>query len=145
MILDGQGRVTGQTAPQAITATAVSVDSVGLLQAGRDVGPGEEVRFQVRVGAAFNNLTSLTVELVASTVTALTSPVVLVQSAAIPLAQLTAGRTIFEGVIPGNRIPANALHLGFRFVPAGTAPTQGSVVGDIGVMDIQSSFVGGVL
>jgi hypothetical protein len=140
MILDFSTRVTGAT-PQAITATVVSVDSYNIGHANRDIGPGEDVKFEVRTSQAFNNLTSLTIDLVSSAVTALTTPTVHVSSGAIPLASLAANRVVFSGVVPRG---VALQHLGYRFTVAGTAPTTGSVVGDIGTGEFQSSFTGGL-
>lgn len=139
MLLDATTRVTGAT-PQAITATAVSVNSLDLGGAGRDIGPGEMVPFQVRTVAAFATGTSLTVDIVSSAVTALTSPTVHVSSGAILTAALTANKVIMEGVIPRG---VALQHLGARFTVAGSNYTTGSLIVDFGVNGPQSSFTGG--
>ena len=76
MILDRNLSVSGSvggtaTVPsitgQAITATAVSTDSIDLSQ-NRDIFVGNDlVKLRVSIPAAFNNLTSLTMEIITPT------------------------------------------------------------------------------
>lgn len=125
--------------PQAITATAGSVDQIDLgpLSQGqtvRDIGVGYYQYLVVRTVAAFNNLTSLTFALQTDDNAAFSTPVAIWTSAAIPLAQLTANRV--QAVIPlPPGIPVERF-LRMNYTVAGTAPTTGSVEAFI-VSDIQ--------
>ena len=62
MILDRQNTVSQA---QAITATAVSTDTIDLSQA-RDVGVGEELKFALTIDQTFNNLTTLAPQVITS-------------------------------------------------------------------------------
>lgn len=136
MILDRNLIVSGSvggtaTSPtitgQAITATAVSTDTIDLSQ-NRDIVQGNDLlKMNVLIPAAFNNLTSLTIEMIQTDNADLTGNVTVIGSAgAVPLAQLTAGRRF---ALEGNpRLGSlGQRYLGARYTVAGTAPTTGSV------------------
>lgn len=140
MILDALTQF--QPTPQAITASAQSTDQLDLSPLGgipnanvfRDLGVGENGYLVVRVGQAFNNLTSLTVALQTDDNAGFASAAQVWASAAIPLAQLTANRVIaVVPLIPG--VPIERF-LRVFYTVAGTAPTQGTVESFI-VKDIQ--------
>jgi hypothetical protein len=143
MMLDFQGRVTGQnTTGQAITATAVSTDSIDLITTGRRLGDGEQINFRVTVGSvAFNNLTSLRADIITSAAVGLGTPTTVVTGNTVLLAALTAGAVVLQGTIPAN-VPLLQF-LGVQFTVAGTAPTTGACIADIGMFDLQGSFTGG--
>ena len=137
MILDRNLIVSGSvggtaTTPvitgQAITATAVSTDTIDLTNA-RDLFEGSDlVKLNVVLLAAFNTLTSLTFEIIQADDAALTSNVTVVgSSGAVPLARLTLGAR-FE--VEGNaRIGSNGQrYLGARYTVTGANPTLGSVL-----------------
>lgn len=132
MILDRETQVSDG---QAITATAVSTDTIDLGVAGRDISNAEHFSPFAQVRAAFNNLTSLEFQIIESANANLSSHVVLATTGAIPLASLVAGAVI---QLP-KQLPRTSLRfLGFRYVVAGTAPTAGSV--DAGfVMALQTN------
>ena len=96
---------------QAITATAASADTIDLGPLSgtptanliRNIGVGEEIYLVVRVGQAFNNLTSLTVDVQTDDNTAFSSAVTAATLGAIPLAQLTANTIVRVIALP----PAN--------------------------------------
>lgn len=136
MILDRNLIVSGSvggtaTSPsitgQAITATAVSTDTIDLQNA-RDLFEGNDlVKLNVLIPAAFNNLTSLTIEIIQADAADLTGNVTVISSTgAVALARLTAGaRFTLEG---NARIGSTGQrYLGARYTVSGTAPTTGSV------------------
>lgn len=145
MYLDRQNTVSQA---QAITATAVSTDTIDLSVA-RDVGVGEELKFSITVDQTFNNLTSLTPQVIISANANLSSATVLSQLDAIPLAQLTAGRKPIELSIPRTLLisqPVGQRYLGLNYVVAGTAPTTGQVTAGIvhgSFQDIGKNYPGG--
>ena len=116
--------------PQAITATAASVDQIDLGPLGqgqtiRDIGVGYTQYLVIRTAAAFNNLTSLTFALQTDDNAAFSTPVQVWASAAIPLAQLTANRVQAVVQLPPG-VPVERF-LRMNYTVAGTAPTTGSV------------------
>lgn len=78
---------------QAVTATAVSTNTIDLSQA-RDLGPGENLHAVISVdtSAAAAGAATVTFQIVSSASAALTSPTVLAQTDAIAKTDLTAGR-----------------------------------------------------
>lgn len=78
---------------QAVTATAVSTNTIDLSQA-RDLGPGENLHAVIGVDATATaaGAATVTFQIISSASAALTSPTVLAQTDAIPIANLTAGR-----------------------------------------------------
>ena len=117
---------------QAITATAASADTIDLGPLGgtptantiRNIGVGEEIYLVVRVGQAFNTLTSLTVDVQTDDNTAFSSAAVVATTGAIPLAQLTANTIVRVLALP----PANyERYVRLNYTVTGTNPTQGTV------------------
>ena len=145
MFLDRQNTVSQA---QAITATAVSTDTIDLSQA-RDIGVGEELKFSITIDQVFNNLTSLTPQVVISAAANLSSPTVLAALDPIPLAQLVAGRKPIELSILRTTLlaqPIGQRYLGLNYVVAGTAPTTGQVTAGIVVgsfQDVGKNYPGG--
>jgi len=154
MILDNFLIVSGTVAGTAtsptitgqgpITATAVSTNTVDLLQA-RDLFEGNDlVKLRAQIVQAFNNLTSLTIEIIQADDAALSSNVTVVgSSGAIPLASLTAGKRF---ILEGNaRISSTGQrYLGARYTVTGTAPTTGTVLAEFGdqIADFKTYAVG---
>ena len=135
MILDRQNTVS---LAQAITATAVSTDTIDLSQI-RDLGTGYDLRWVTTIDQSFNNLTSLEIQVITSAAANLSSPTVIGSSGAIVLAQLTAGRRPI--VLELNRsilaaLPIGQRFLGLNYVVVGTAPTTGQVTSSL-VLDAQ--------
>lgn len=120
---------------QAITATANSTNVIRFNAMGtapgntsalspRNLGAGNELPLLIQVTQDFNNLTSLTIDLVTSAAASLTSPVSL-SSVVVPLASLKAGYK------PGLRwLPDAALleYVGIIYTVTGAGvPTTGKV------------------
>lgn len=78
---------------QAVTATAVSTNTIDLSQS-RDVGPGENLHAVISVDttAAAAGAATVNFQIISSANANLSSPTVLAQTDAIPIANLTAGR-----------------------------------------------------
>lgn len=136
MLLDRQSRFSER---QAITATAVSTDIIDLLKTGtifgtsealkRDFGRSARIPLLIQVVEAFNNLTSLTVEVQTSPVENFGSGVKTVAtSVAVPLAQLVAGFRFLPDFVPRG---VDERYMRLRYVVAGTAPTLGRVTAGI--------------
>lgn len=121
MILDAFQRVS---TAQALTATAVSVDSIDLgnQTPARDIGNGEPMQFVVNVNVAadFTSANETYVfEVVTSAAGALTSPTV-IASREIAASLLTAG-SVHHIAIPKGAIAQR--FLGMRYTLGGTTPT----------------------
>ena len=117
---------------QAITATAASADTIDLGPLGgtptanliRNIGVGEEIYLVIRVGQAFNTLTSLTVDVQTDDNTAFSSAAVVATTGAIPLAQLTANTVVRVFALP----PANyERYIRLNYTVTGTNPTTGTI------------------
>jgi hypothetical protein len=125
--------ITGQG---PITATAVSTNTIDLTTA-RDIFEGNDlVKLRALTTVAFNNLTSLTIEIIVASDAALTTNIKVVgSSGAIPLASLTIGQLF---AIEGNAQigSLNQRYLGARYTVTGTAPSTGSILADFG-MEVQ--------
>ena len=121
---------------QAITATADSTKKVNL-NPGKLVGKGEPLLIDVRVTEAFNNLTSLKVELHQSTTEGGTYALVPGMSETILLAGLTKGAT-FKGI---QRLARGATGPWYKLVytVTGTAPTTGKIFSSF-VREIPDSY-----
>ncbi len=121
MILDTTNKFSDA---QAITVTAVSTDVIDLGVAGRDIGIGETIPLYITVDTAFDNLTSLTVSVQTSTDEVFTSPITVVSTGAILLAELVDGYVFnldrFTAGIDGQYIRLN-------YVVAGTAASVGNI------------------
>lgn len=141
MIMDGNLIVSGTvggtaTSPsltgQAVTATAVSTNTIDLAQA-RDLFEGNDmVKARFFLTAAFATNTSLTFEIIVASDAALSTNVKVVgSSGAIPVASLTAGATFF---VEGNAQigSLNQRYLGVRYTIGGSNATTGAVLADFG-------------
>ena len=125
MITDAFLRVSDA---QAITADAASTNTIDLSQA-RDIGEGQRLFMVFTVGTAFNNLTSLALQVITSASADLSSPTVR-GSTSVLLAGLTAGA---QFVVP---LPPLVGSLGQRYLGAyydvtGTNPSAGTITADI--------------
>ena len=122
---------------QAITATARSTNIVDIGAAGtaygataavpRDIGKATRIPILLTVTEAFNNLTSLTVQLEVDDDPAFGSPTVVAVGPAITLAsgKLAVGQMInFPAELPEG---VNERFVGLRYTVAGAAPTTGKI------------------
>ena len=148
MITDVLLTVSGSNTPgsaisgQAITADAYSTDTIDLSQA-RDIGEGETLYMVFTVVTAFNTLTSLDLEVVASANANLSSHTVLAETNVL-LAGLTAGNQYVVAIPP--RIASLGLrYLGARYDVNGTDPTTGSILAQIvhGIQDGRKFYPSG--
>ncbi len=129
--------VTGQG---PITATVVSTNTIDLSTGGtptgqlRDIGEGNDLsKARAVVTVAFNNLTSLQIDIVQADDAALTVNVTSIGSSGpILLANLTAG-ALFEIEINARIGKLGQRYMGLRYTVVGTAPTTGSVFADFGL------------
>lgn len=122
---------------QAVTATAISENVIDLGVAGtpygaqaaldQDVGKGTPIPVLVQVTEDFNNATSVEVEIVSSANADLSAGTTLV-SQTILLADLVAGRQMYNQVVPNG---ADERYLGLRYTVVGTAPTAGTFTAGI--------------
>lgn len=125
MITDAFLRVSDA---QAITADAASTNTIDLSVA-RDVGEGKQLFMVFTVTEAFNNLTSLALQVITSANADLSSSTVR-GATSVALASLTAGS---QFVVP---LPPLVGSLGQRYLGAyydvtGTNPSTGKVTADI--------------
>ena len=121
---------------QAVTATAVSTNTIDLSQA-RDIGEGRDLFVVFTVTEVFATLTSLTFQVVTDDNASLSSPTVIAATGAITLAGggLAAGKQHVVRIPPqiggkGER------YIGAQYTVGGSNATTGKVTTDI-VLDIQ--------
>lgn len=110
---------------QAITATAASTDVIDTGQT-KDVGKGGDIPLCIQVTEAFNNLTSLTIEIQTATDSAFTTPISLAQMV-IPAVSLKAGYQAPIITIPQGM----KRYIRLNYTVTGTAPTTGRVMAGI--------------
>ncbi len=135
MIFDAQ---TKFSAAQAVTASAASTNVIDLLATGtvygasaaiaRDQGVGEEIPVAIQVVTTFATLTSLKVAVQMSTDEAFTSPLVVLETEAIPAATLVAGYTFNIGRIP---LKTTARYIRLYYTVAGSNATAGAVTAGV--------------
>ena len=108
----------------AVTATR---NSTNTLKVGANRGRGNRVNLEFQITEAFNNLTSLQVDIFDSADDSTYSTVPLASSGAIPLASLTLGAKAFQVVLP----PTHKAYIRPKYTVVGTAPTTGKVRGSL--------------
>lgn len=136
MIIDRQSRFSDR---QAITGTAASTDIIDLLKTGtiqghsaplkRDFGRSVMIPLLIQVVEAFNNCTSVQVEVQTCAAEDFGSGVKTVaQSVAVPLASLAAGYRFLPDWTPRG---VDERYMRLRYVVVGTAPTLGRITAGI--------------
>lgn len=123
------------SAAQAVTATAVSTNSIDL-GTNRDIGAGEDLyavfNVDASVAAAGNAFVSFSV--ISSASANLAAPTVLASSGAIPKADLVAGRAPISIPIPQSvltSLPIGQRYLGVRYTVTTGPLTAGSFTANI--------------
>ena len=123
---------------QAVTATAVSTNTIDLSAALRDIGAGEQLYAVVVVDVDFTaaGAATMVIGLITDDAAALSSPTTILSTPAIGKAALTAGRVPI--VIP---VPSNIAeqYLGLNYTVATGPMTAGKVTAFI-AKDIQSNL-----
>lgn len=110
---------------QAITATAASTDVIDTGQS-KDMGKGGNIPLLIQVTEAFNNLTSLTIEVQTDSDSAFGTPATLF-SLVVPLASLTLGYQT-----PVITLPQKCeRYIRLNYTVTGSAPTLGKVIAGI--------------
>lgn len=123
---------------QAITADAASTNVIDLLAPGtvygaaaalnRDVGKGNKINLHIQVVEAFNNLTTLGVQVQVCAVEGFGSGVKTLVTETIALADLVAGKTSNIMCVPAG---ADLRYLRVFYDVTGTAPTTGKVTAGV--------------
>ena len=113
---------------QAITGDAASTNTIDLSQA-RDIGEGKQLFAVFTVTEAFNNLTSILLEVVTSSNADLSSPTIQSMQSVL-LAGLTVGAQ-FTVVIPPQIGSLGKRYLGAYYDVTGTNPSTGKITCDI--------------
>lgn len=119
---------------QAVTSTAVSTNTIDLSQT-RDVGGLNDLWAVFAIDESFATATSVQIQIITSANANLSSANVLVQTDAIPIAQLTAGRRPIALAIPESilsTLPIGQRYLGANYVVAGSAATAGKITALVG-------------
>ncbi|MBY3038929.1 Bbp16 family capsid cement protein [Rhizobium laguerreae] len=128
MIFDNQSMLSNA---QAITATAASTHTLDLgpIATGmvRDVGKGKPIPFRLQVVEAFNNLTSLTIDLQTDDNSGFASAKS-VWSQTILLANLTAGKVVLPEYLPRG---TDERYVRLNYTVTGTAPTTGKITAGV--------------
>ncbi len=131
MILD---KLTQVSTAQAITATALSTDSIPTN--GRDMGMGEELFFFVNIDTTFTaaGAATMIIQVVTSASANLASPTIIGLTPSMPLASLVAGAQ-FAIPIPRGSVQA---YLGLQYAVTTGPMTAGAVTAGI-AHDVQSN------
>jgi hypothetical protein len=127
---------------QAVTATAVSTDTIDLSIA-RDIGEGEALYMNFAVTTAMVGGTSVKFEVISSATANLGSPTVIGSTDAIVTADLTLGRNIVVRINPV--IGSNGQrYLGARYTVVGTY-SAGRITADVvtNIQDGRSFYASG--
>ena len=122
MLFDAKNLMSNK---QAITATAASTDIIDRGDT-KDVGKAGDIPLCIQVTEAFNNLTSLTIELQTDDNSGFSSAATLF-SLVVPLASLTLGYQTPVIVLPQK----TERYLRLNYTVTGTAPTLGKVMAGI--------------
>ena len=131
MILDKE---TMMSEDQAVTATAASTNVIDLGLGDIGLSQDQAPYLYVKVGTAFNNLTSLTIALQTATDAAFTTPIT-VLSNVVALAALTLNSEQIRAQVPAGC----KRYVRMYYTVTGTAPTTGKITAGL-VQNFQGSF-----
>ena len=128
---------------QAVTASAVSTNTIDLSQS-RDIGTGEDLyaNFTVDETVTAAGAATVTFQVITSAAADLSSPTVLVQSGAIPKADLPAGRKPISICIPPSALlaqPIGQRYFGVNYLIATGPLTAGKFSCCIGNSEVASA------
>jgi len=133
LVVSGSNNPGSAITGQAITATAVSTDTIDLSVA-REIGEGRDLFMVFTVVVGFGGTGTITMQIVTDDNASLSSPTVIGATAAITATNLTAGT---QYIVP---IPPQVASLGERYLGAqytcSASPTTGTFLTQI-VTDIQ--------
>lgn len=115
---------------QAVTTTAVSTNTIDLSLA-RDIGAGEDLyaNFGVDTTATAAGAATVTFQVISSAASNLGSPTVIVETGAIPITDLVAGRAPISLCIPQSALttlPKGQRYLGVQYTVATGPLTAGA-------------------
>lgn len=136
------------SAAQAVTASAVSENTIDLGPGVRDLGPGEPLKIAVTVDESFATATSVTIKVISSAAADLSAATVLSQTDAIPIANLTAGRKPILIPVPRHVLAAQPIgqrYLGLAYTVGGSNATAGKFTANVVLdgQDIQRNYPSG--
>lgn len=133
-------------AGQAVTATAVSTNTIDLSQA-RDIGEGEDlyVQFITDVAATAAGAATVRFEVITSASANLGSPTVIVASGDIPKASLTVGARIELEIPAQYLVPLGQRYLGVQYTVSTGPLTAGTFTAliNFGHQSGQKSYASG--
>lgn len=135
MHLDEQALFSDQ---QAITATTASTNYIdlgapntppgGSVALKRDIGGANDIPLLIQVTEAFDNLTTLTVDVQVDDNSSFSSPKVVGSSGAVALADLVAGKKLAPFNVP---LGTDQRYMRLNYTVAGTTPTAGKITAGI--------------
>lgn len=125
----------GQDMGDAV-GTRVSTNTINM-GAAKAIGKGKQMYVVVVIDEAFATSTSINFQVVTDTEATLGSPTVQIETGAIAIASLTAGRAPI--IIPiGSAIGTEEQYLGMQYTEAGTGSTAGKITAFV-AFDVQSN------
>lgn len=125
MYIDKELELSSEQDIGAGAGTQVSTNTIDLTVA-KNLAKGKQLYAVIIIDETFANSTSINFQVVTDTVANLASPTVQIETGAIAIGSLTAGRAAI--VIPiGSAIGTEERYLGLNYVEAGSASNAGKV------------------